>query len=94
VLVCSDRQAASSGNAARTAAVSSPVRGVQLIGTVHDSILVEVPIDGWREKAEECRARMIGVTDVLKRLDCELSVPLAADIQVGTRWGLSDIGEM
>jgi hypothetical protein len=37
---------------------------------------------------------MLGVADVIKKLDCNLAVPLAADVKVGTRWGLSDVGSL
>jgi DNA polymerase-1 len=70
------------------------VKGVRLVGTVHDSILAEVPEDTWQESALACRERMLGVADVIKKLDCNLAVPLAADVKVGTRWGLSDVGSL
>lgn len=70
------------------------VDDARLVGTVHDSILVEVPRDRWREAALECRERMLGVSEVVARLGCTLDVPLAAEIAAGTRWGLSDVGEV
>lgn len=72
-----------------------PVSAAQLVGTVHDSILVEVPIDRWEETAAACkRAMELEVPQVLERLGCEFDVPLVADAVVSTRWGLEDIGEM
>lgn len=71
---------------------SSPVPGVRLVGTVHDSIVAELREDVWEEAAHACIERMVGVVDVLKRLDCDFDVPLAADVNVGTRWGLGDVG--
>lgn len=71
-----------------------PVTGARLVGTVHDSILVEVPIETWEETTRECIDRMVGVSEDLKRLDCHLTVPLVAEAQVSTRWGLSDVGEL
>src|SRR5699024_10396569 len=35
-----------------------PVRGAELVGTVHDSILVEVPADDWRYVATQCKRAM------------------------------------
>lgn len=72
-----------------------PVRAAKLVGTVHDSILVEVPIFGWKETAAACkRAMELEVPQVLERLGCEFDVPLVADAVVSTRWGLEDIGEL
>lgn len=71
-----------------------PVSEARLVGTVHDSILVEVPIETWEETTQKCIDRMVGVADDLKRLDCHLSVPLVAEAAVSTRWGLSDVGEL
>jgi DNA polymerase-1 len=70
------------------------VPNVRLVGTVHDSILAEVPQDTWEESARACQDRMVGVVDVLKRLDCSFDIPLVADVKVGTRWGLKDVGEL
>lgn len=69
-----------------------PVKGAHVVGTVHDSIMVELEEDNWRDPLRECLDRM--TNDVLrhvKRLGCDLTVPLAADSIVGTRWGLEDI---
>lgn len=72
-----------------------PVRGARLVGTVHDSILIEVPQDSWAEVVAECQHRMKhGVQPILRRMGCDLDVPLQADAKVGTRWGLTDVGEM
>src|SRR5690606_30990731 len=35
-----------------------PVRGVHLVGTVHDSIVGEVEEDRWEEAVQECQHRM------------------------------------
>lgn len=70
------------------------VRGAHLIGTVHDSIIVEAPEDDWERVAAECIDRMMNVNDILKRMDCVLDVPLAVEGKVGTRWGLDDIGKV
>lgn len=71
----------------------APVAEARLVGTVHDSILVEVPIESWEETVERCKARMTGVGPVLERMGCHFDVPLVADAKVGTRWGLTDISE-
>lgn len=70
-----------------------PVEGASLIGTVHDSIILEVRQDGWEEIVAECQRRMTEevVTVLRDRLNCTLDVPLVADATVSTRWGLGDI---
>jgi DNA polymerase I-like protein with 3'-5' exonuclease and polymerase domains len=69
-----------------------PVEGVQIVATVHDDIVVEVPEDDWEDATRECQERMVNIGTALKRLDCTLDVPLVAEAKVGTRWGLSDVG--
>lgn len=65
----------------------------RLVGTVHDSILVEVPKDDWEEVTRQCIERMTeGVQPALNRMGCTLDVPLAAEASVATRWGIQDIG--
>jgi DNA polymerase I-like protein with 3'-5' exonuclease and polymerase domains len=71
-----------------------PVKNARLVGTVHDSILAEVPIDNWEEVTRSCRHRMLTIGDALRRLDCVLDVPLEASVKIGTRWGLSDVGTL
>jgi DNA polymerase I-like protein with 3'-5' exonuclease and polymerase domains len=71
------------------------VEDAYLIGTVHDSIIVEAEEDRWEEVAAQCVDRMTdGVLWVLRKMDCELDVPLAVEGKVGTRWGLADIGKV
>ena len=71
------------------------VEGVRLVGTVHDSILVEVPQDDWEAKTRECLDRMRGIhTWVEDAFGVRLDVPLDAEASVGSRWGLSDVGEL
>jgi DNA polymerase I-like protein with 3'-5' exonuclease and polymerase domains len=65
-----------------------------IVATVHDSILVEVPIRGWEHAVAQCRDRMLNVDDVLVRLGCALDVPLAVSVKVGTRWGVGDVAEL
>lgn len=68
------------------------VPDVRIIATVHDSIVVEVPEDGWQRAVARCMRRMIDVDGVLRRMGCRLDVPLAVEATVGTRWGLGDVG--
>lgn len=71
------------------------VEGVRLVGTVHDSILVEVPIDAWEAKTRECVDRMRGISEwVRTAFGVDIDVPLEAEATVGTRWGLDDVGEL
>jgi len=70
---------------------SKAVPGVRLVATVHDSIVAELPIESWRECAEEIKRRMEGVGRWVKRLGVELDVPIVADYDVGTRWSLNDV---
>lgn len=70
-----------------------PVPDVRLIGTVHDSLVVEVPIHDWRRATARCMHRMINVTEVLDRhYSVKFDVPLAVEAKIGTRWGLKDVG--
>lgn len=70
-----------------------PVPDVRLVATVHDDIVVEVPADNWEAASRECQRRMVEeVPKILLKMDCVLDVPLAAEVKVGTRWGLSDVG--
>lgn len=69
-----------------------PVPGVRMIGTVHDSLVVEVPADDWQRSVARVMHRMINPHHLLHRLDCDLDVPLGAEAVVGSRWGLKDVG--
>lgn len=65
----------------------------RLVGTVHDSILVEVQEDRWESAVQVCKHTMEAVVpEVLERMGCEFDVPLLADGEVGTRWGTADVG--
>ena len=70
------------------------VPDVHIVGTVHDSIVVEVPEDDWQRATARCMRRMLDLDPVLKRLGCSLTVPLAVEAGVGSRWGLADIGSI
>lgn len=65
----------------------------RLVGTVHDSIVGEVPISTWQSTVAEMKERMEEMDRVLARMGVNFDVPLVADASVGTRWGLSDINE-
>lgn len=68
------------------------VRDARVVGTVHDSVLVEVPQDDWRQVVQSCIERMVTVGDDLQRLfGVSLDVPIGAEATVGTRWGLNDV---
>ena len=68
---------------------------VRLVGTVHDSILVEVRADRWEEASLACKRVMEEeVPLVLEKMGCVFDIPLVADATCGTRWGLSDVGEL
>lgn len=71
----------------------SRVEGAQIVGTVHDSIVVEVRQEGWEGIVAECQRRMTdGVIEILWNcFRVKFDVPLVADAVVGTRWGLGDI---
>lgn len=73
---------------------STAVAGARLVGTVHDSILVEVPIDRWEDVTRECMDRMISIHPALERMGCRFDVPLSVEASVGTRWGLNDVGSL
>lgn len=71
------------------------VKGAFIVGTVHDSIVLEAPEDDWERVTRECQERMTQrIIPVLERLDCYLDVPLAAEASIGSRWGMSDIGTL
>src|SRR5690606_41252638 len=69
-----------------------PVPGVRLIGTVHDSIVAEVPEGDWKRATGRCMQRMLNLHPVLERMGCHLDVPLGVEATVSTRWGLADVG--
>ena len=70
----------------------TPVDGARLVGTVHDSILVEVRTDDWESVVGRCKKVMEDdVLEILRRLGCDFDVPLVADATVGRAWGLDDV---
>jgi DNA polymerase I len=71
---------------------SQAVPGVHLDGTVHDSLVAEVPADDWQRATGRVMHRMLNITEHLKYLGCHFDVPLAVEATVGTRWGAGDVG--
>lgn len=69
-----------------------PVPDVRIVGTIHDSIVTEVPADDWKRATGRCMRRMLDLAPVLERMECHFDVPLAVEAKVGTRWGLADVG--
>lgn len=65
----------------------------RLVGTVHDSIIGEVPIDSWQDTVGEMQERMVNLTSTLKKMGVDFKVPLVADATVGTRWGTGDVSK-
>lgn len=72
---------------------STRVPNAHPVATVHDSVILEVPQDGWQDVVEECQERMTNLDPWLRSMGCELDVPLVADATVGTRWGWSDVSD-
>lgn len=69
-----------------------PMPPVRLVGTVHDSLVAEVPTTQAHRAAEAILWRMTtGAAGVLRQLGCDLLVPLEAEATIGTRWGLDDV---
>ena len=68
-----------------------PVPDVQMISTVHDSIVVQVPADDWKRAVARTMKRMINPHHLLEPMGCYFDVPLAVEATVGTRWGTGDI---
>lgn len=60
-----------------------------IIGTIHDAILVEVDEDVAEEYAEVIRKHMVSPS-VLDICDIEITVPIVADVEIGSAWGKHD----
>ena len=71
------------------------VEGARIVGTVHDSIVVEVPEDRWEEVTRECIDRMTNIDQYFKQcFGFSLDVPLAAEAVVGRRWSDDSLGNI
>jgi DNA polymerase-1 len=67
------------------------VPNTRIVGTVHDSIVAEVPRVGWEEPVALMQERMTGIVKHLDRFGVNFDVPLAADASCGTRWSWDDV---
>lgn len=72
-----------------------PVSDARLVATVHDSVEIELPKESWKATALKCKelAETAPISEMLSKFYLEFSVPLVADLTIGTAWGLSDIYE-
>lgn len=61
----------------------------KIIGSVHDAILVEADEDVAEEYAQKVKEHMENPS-VLEICDIEITVPLIADIEIGSAWGKHD----
>jgi DNA polymerase I-like protein with 3'-5' exonuclease and polymerase domains len=62
------------------------------VACVHDSFVFEVPESRVQEAAEGVRLYMTGepLYIELRKLGCELDVPLVVDVKAGARWGIGE----
>ena len=70
---------------------TTAIEGLRLVGTVHDSLVAELPTANWEQVAEQVVDRMEHLNELLARMGVEFTVPLVADYDVGTRWSLDDV---
>lgn len=61
----------------------------KIIGSVHDAILVEADEDIAEEYAKKVKEHMENPS-ILEICDIEITVPLVADIEIGSAWGKHD----
>lgn len=61
----------------------------KIIGTIHDAILVEADEDVAYEYAQKIKEHMENPS-VLDICEIELTVPMVADVEIGSAWGLHD----
>lgn len=67
---------------------------VRIVGTVHDSLVIEVSRDDWQTQVRNVKWRMTNIVTVLDKLGVHFDVPLDVEAAVGTRWGWHDVAEM
>lgn len=60
---------------------------IRPVALVHDAILCEVPEARADEFAGNIKVTMENVAQDLRRLGCDFSVPLVADVAIGRSWG-------
>jgi DNA polymerase I len=69
------------------------LEGVEVVATVHDSLVIEVPADDWKRATARVMRRMLDVVhDPLPKLGVEFDLPLECEATVGTRWGTANVG--
>lgn len=61
----------------------------KIIGSIHDAILVEADEDVAEEYAKKVKEHMENPS-ILKLCDIDITVPLVADIEIGSAWGKHD----
>lgn len=61
----------------------------KILGTIHDAILLEIDEDVAEEYAQRVKEHMENPS-VLDICEIEMTVPLVADIEIGSAWGLHD----
>jgi uracil-DNA glycosylase family 4 len=64
-----------------------PADEARIVGTVHDSILFEVRDDCVERWAPVIKETMEDMSVVRRKFGAEITVPIIADIEVGTHWG-------
>lgn len=72
---------------------SKRVEGAHPVATVHDSVEIEIEEDRWEEIVEECQERLTNPDPWLRKMECDLDVPLVADATVGRWWGDSSLNK-
>lgn len=60
---------------------------IRPVALIHDAILCEVPEQRAHEFARDVKTTMEGIHLDLQRLGCNFSVPLKADVAIGSSWG-------
>lgn len=64
-----------------------PPQEAVIVGTVHDSILCEVRDDLVPQWTARIKSTMEDMTIVKRKFGTEVTVPIVADIEVGSHWG-------
>lgn len=65
----------------------SRMQYIHPVALVHDAILCEVPEDKADACARAIKDAMENIPSKLKKLGCDFSVPLVADVAIGKSWG-------
>lgn len=64
-----------------------PHEQARIVGTVHDSILFEIREDKIGEYAPLIKTTMEDMGIVKRKFGTDITVPIVADIEIGTHWG-------